>query len=813
MKRRILAIFMMVAMIITMVPIVALADDLPDVSLVGNSEKKVIEGSIPTVKFLVPNGQGGKEEVPERMPFEYNGMRYRIIGEPNGEGNDFSYYLCYANNFEKVTDDAVATVIVNYVENPIEKVELVSDYAYTFVGVRCNSMPDPETGNNYNYYSYDCTNVKLYFKDKYVSEFGETQEFKNSFEIYGETYFVSYMDDQSYSNQWGVGKHKVEVSFAGVWAETPFVFEIFDTPIITAENLQKIYINTPVEIVHWDNGIESGDGVKTPYEPIGSDTKVTISAAPGSDFSGVTFIGDAISGTNGLGWDFSYDGTDLFVTITYMGQITSEPIKIEKTDVCPIKNIITVSEPTHQYYRFDPVFSKMVNTVSPTFNDGLKFKIEYQNGSVSPVYDWYELVRDYVVRRPSNDPDYEWAIGHFNELYNQGFFCFDEWTLDNYKMSLETELLDDGRLQVYYNYYEKFPAFVLDLKDSDVVNMEVSSIPSKGDLDFYEETLWDGSNIKECTNVDQIEIAIETEDGTKKTVNLGDYPTTTVDLAEAFQFGDGPAISSTLYIADEEVSYQAFYIDGYHALITWDNYMFYYKGAIMPLYPDDMDVTVTGDAKDKVESSELDNKGIIDAVLSGLSDEEKFEMQKTAADLSADISIKDSTSKKRDVFTTVAGKDGYDIGGFCFDVDITAKLGENSPTQITEISDNTKLQFRLPIPEEYQGLDSYVVYREHTNSDGSVVYDAITDVNVSEDGKFITFYSTKFSSFALGFKPEDETPGGGNGGTNNEKPTLPEAVEKIANTLDNTPIAATMMLVCSSGLCLFAVAKKRKELE
>ncbi|MBQ0014904.1 MAG: hypothetical protein KBS82_06260 [Oscillospiraceae bacterium] len=811
MKKRLVAFIMTLAMVLTIVPIVALAEDLPEVSLVGNSEKSILEGcSLENVRFLVPNGQGEKQEVPERMPFEYNGMLYCIVGE-NGEDNSISYYLCYANNFDKVSTDAVATVTINYVENPIEKVELVTDYAYAFVNVGCNMDTDWETGNTYNRYQYDCTNVKLYFKNDYVSEFGETQEVNNTFDIYGETYSVGFADDQSYSNQWGVGKHNVEVFFAGLMAETPFVFEIFDTPIITVENLAKLYINTPVEMVHWDNGYESGESLETPYMPIAPDTKVIISAAPGSDFPGETFVGNEISGENGLNYNLSYDGTDLFVKFFY-NQIGSNLIKIEKTDVCPIKNIITVSEPTHQYYRFDPVFSKMVNTVSPTFNDGLKFKIEYQDGSVSEVYDWYELVRDYVVYFPPESPDYEWGIKRFDELYNNGFSCFDEWIIDNYKMSLETELLDDGRLQVYYNYYEKFPAFVLDLMDSDVVNMETSSIPSKEDLDFYEETLWDGSKIKECTNVDQIEITIETEDGTKKTVNLGDYPTTSVDLAEAFQFGDGPAISSTLYIADEDVSYQAFYIDGYHALITWDNYMFYYKGAVMPLYPDDMDVTVSGDAKAKVESSELDNKGIIDAVLSGLSDEEKFELQKTAEDLSADISIKDSTSKKLDVFTTVAGKDGYDIGGFCFDVDITAKLGENSPTQITEISDNTKLQFRLPIPEEYQGLDSYVVYREHTNSDGSVVYDAITDVTVSEDGKFITFYSTKFSSFALGFKPEDETPGG-NSGTNNETPTLPETVEKIANTLDNTPIAATMMLVCSSGLCLFAVARKRKEIE
>ena len=81
------------------------------------------------------------------------------------------------------------------------------------------------------------------------------------------------------------------------------------------------------------------------------------------------------------------------------------------------------------------------------------------------------------------------------------------------------------------------------------------------------------------------------------------------------------------------------------------------------------------------------------------------------------------------------------------------------------------------------------------------------------DGKYVTFESSKFSTFALGYKDKKDVPPGGNGGTNNEKPTLPEAVEKIANTLDNTPIAATMMLVCSSGLCLFAVARKRKEIE
>lgn len=105
---------------------------------------------------------------------------------------------------------------------------------------------------------------------------------------------------------------------------------------------------------------------------------------------------------------------------------------------------------------------------------------------------------------------------------------------------------------------------------------------------------------------------------------------------------------------------------------------------------------------------------------------------------------------------------------------VTAAEGGSLTTNLTQLG--TPLTIRIPIEEELQGKENYVVYRYHN---GAV--DRITEqtgeeyIVVSENGTVITLYASKFSTYVLAYEMEggnDPTVSGNDPTVSGNDPTV-----------------------------------------
>lgn len=131
----------------------------------------------------------------------------------------------------------------------------------------------------------------------------------------------------------------------------------------------------------------------------------------------------------------------------------------------------------------------------------------------------------------------------------------------------------------------------------------------------------------------------------------------------------------------------------------------------------------------------------------------------------------------------------------------TTKGDDTSKTEtyLTEL--NKPIMVYIPIPAEKQGKTGYAIYRSHTDQDGKVSVDKITDeknadgeyIEVAKDGSAITLHTKKFSTYVLAFDPdkteEPDTP---------SKPDVPGQGNK--NDTQQTTQAATEAPKTSEGL-------------
>ncbi|MDO4154942.1 MAG: dockerin type I repeat-containing protein [Clostridia bacterium] len=119
--------------------------------------------------------------------------------------------------------------------------------------------------NGYFSTDYDaetCTESEEYYKYWYsptVTVFfadGSSQEICGALEWDGEWYAVSYTDDQSAENPWGIGEHTVTVELLGVAVN--FTVEIVENPVARVEVAESL----PIQIIEKTNG-----AVYSEYDP------------------------------------------------------------------------------------------------------------------------------------------------------------------------------------------------------------------------------------------------------------------------------------------------------------------------------------------------------------------------------------------------------------------------------------------------------------------------------------------------------------------------------------------------------------------
>ena len=127
---------------------------------------------------------------------------------------------------------ATVDFTVEIIESPVERIEFAESATSPLIeGTHgeISSEYDEETDSTKEYYRYWYNNPTLtaYFKD------GSSKEIHDGLNWNGEWYSVSYTDDQSAENPWGVGEHTVTAELLGVTAD--YTVEIVENPVARVE--------------------------------------------------------------------------------------------------------------------------------------------------------------------------------------------------------------------------------------------------------------------------------------------------------------------------------------------------------------------------------------------------------------------------------------------------------------------------------------------------------------------------------------------------------------------------------------------------
>jgi len=164
----------------------------------------------------------------QRYGVNYNGQYYQLITMPSQSCTDpwgVGTYTVKAKLMEYETEFQLTIV-----ESPIEKMEI--DDVDVIVGTNGYNTTEYNhvTGSYESYfrYNYSISSGKIYFRDGYVKNIISTW-----FEYNGESYNISLNAEQSSFNQWGIGKHTVTASVAGV--EASYNMNIIESPYKSIE--------------------------------------------------------------------------------------------------------------------------------------------------------------------------------------------------------------------------------------------------------------------------------------------------------------------------------------------------------------------------------------------------------------------------------------------------------------------------------------------------------------------------------------------------------------------------------------------------
>lgn len=168
-----------------------------------------------------------------------------------------------------------------------------------------------------------------------------------------------------------------------------------------------------------------------------------------------------------------------------------------------------------------------------------------------------------------------------------------------------------------------------------------------------------------------------------------------------------------------------------------------------------------------------------------LTEEEKAEMNKTLAESGVDVHI----AKFFDISVLVLDKDSQD------------ELGK-----LSEL--NKKIEFTVALPQDLQSVKEgytrvFFVVREHNGTVEEL------ETTISNDGKFLTFASDKFSAYAIAYVdvPNEEStdaipePEGNNGTVENTD--APKTGDVIL------PIFAALAVISVAGIVVFAVNNRK----
>lgn len=112
--------------------------------------------------------------------------------------------------------------------------------------------------------------------------------------------------------------------------------------------------------------------------------------------------------------------------------------------------------------------------------------------------------------------------------------------------------------------------------------------------------------------------------------------------------------------------------------------------------------------------------------------------------------------------------DGY-TSRMLMDIDLIKTSISSNGYQLQEPMNTASnlLKLVIPLPEEFQGKDSYAVYRSHDHGNGLIAETITTSndnnaerIEISSDKTYLTLYAKHFSTYAIGFTEDSGSSGG-----------------------------------------------------
>lgn len=340
------------------------------------------------------------------------------------EHDDQSYENQWGVGKHTVTIDGFgvkSSFIVEVLENPVQSV--------TCKDIKLIENADGWMSSDYNFETgeYDLQYYRYGYQPQYTVTLkdGTVVESDGGYFEYGNRSFVlKYSDDQSYSNQWGLGKHIVQATLLGI--ETSFTVEIVETPVEKVEFKEiKLIKNLDGDETREYNS-ESDDYdpyyYEYSYRPEYTITLKDGTVLEGSGMKGIEYNGGQyhLYYEDGQSYENQWDvGNKYNISASILGFDTSFTVEIigiksiEIKDVKLIENgdgYMTTWNPDTGKYDEEAYFHYWYNPeIVITLEDGTVFEGSESDGITTYHGNWHSLYSEDFGNKPIYSR--QWKLG------------------------------------------------------------------------------------------------------------------------------------------------------------------------------------------------------------------------------------------------------------------------------------------------------------------------------------------------------------------------------------------------------------------
>ncbi len=514
--------------------------------------------------------ENGKTYSSDGYSFEYDGEWYWFETETDQSldnqwviGNTYTMTVSLSGVSVDVPVTITDTVIESIEVEPISVIEYTN-------GVWEDDFNNDAGEYERSYYYYDLSEKVggiINFTD------GTSTEFYDDFEYNGETYWVSYTDDQSAQNPWTAGnEYSIKVEAMGITASIPVTIE--ESPVESIEL-------EPITITEWTNGMW--------YKHQGEDWYI-YSVAETLEYT-VTFKnGDVVSDIGGVEYDEEYYYFDIIDNQTFENQW------IQNNTYTITAELMGCSAQTEVFIERSPVMSVEIEPI---------YVYEYSEGFMDGVYDFEtdSFTDEYYYYTPEDFMEYTvtFETGDFvsgvgvDVEYNDDWYVFEvftgqaydnQWTAGN---TYEMEVVLGGVKAVVDVTILENPIESIELEPIEIIEntdgyyeFDYNEETEDFDLEYfyyypddhikYTITLKDGTVISDTGYTVELndkfyDFEIITDQSYENAWTIGNTYTYTVKLMNVEAEGEVTIVESPIV----NIEFEPLYIpEGTCGLYTWD---------------------------------------------------------------------------------------------------------------------------------------------------------------------------------------------------------------------------------------------------